>query len=414
MDMNARRVVVTGMGVVSAAGNDLSSFWDQLSAARSGIRTVSHSDDNWGATPQRPERLLAGKVELAPLDGLPEMLAEPYLDDFSRFALHAAGQALAQAGIAAGTPHARGIGVILGTAIGGDEAYNQAAYRAYVKRRPPAPQTILRAMYNAAASSVTMAYGLHGPSMAISSACASASHAIGQACLMIRSGLAERMLAGGSEQLPSYVHYGAWRQMRVLSPDGCRPFCASRNGIVLGEGAGLLLLESLQAARARGAAILGEICGFGLNAAASDWLRPDAASMADCMRLALDQAGWHAGQVGFINAHGTGTVLNDHAEALAIRQVFGDHAAHVPVSSSKGMHGHALGASGALECIAALLSLAHGQALPNGAQHQPDPECALDIVSGACRPLAARRALSNSFAFGGLHAVLALALQPTD
>ena len=164
----------------------------------------------------------------------------------------------------------------------------------------------------------------------------------------------------------------------------------------------------------RGAAILGEICGFGMNAAASDWLRPDPASMAECMELALRQAGWHAGQVGFINAHGTGTVLNDQAEALAIRQVFGHHAARLPVSSGKGMHGHALGASGALECIAALLSLAHGQALPNGARHQPDPGCALDIVSGACRPLAARRALSNSFAFGGLHAVLALGLPPTD
>lgn len=404
-----QRVVVTGMGVVSAAGNDLATFWQNISTANSGIAAVQRSGEEWCVEPGGTETFLAAQVDLAPQTGLPDLVAPNLLDNFSRFALHAARQALTQAGIALCTPYAREIGVILGTAAGGDESHNHAAFRAYVKRRAPPPQAIIRAMNNAAASAVTMAYGLQGPTLSVVSACASGTHAIGQAYQLIRCGMADCMLAGGSEQLPALGQYRAWQQLRVLSKDGCRPFCATRNGMILGEGAGVLLLESLSAAQARGAPILGEIAGFGMNAAASDWLRPDVDSMARCIGQALRQSDWPLAEVGFINAHGTGTPLNDSAEAQAILQVFGTHAPRIPVSSSKAVHGHALGASGALECIATLLSLAQGRIIPNGKEHQYAPDCVLDIVHGSPREHDSQYALSHSFAFGGLHAVLALA-----
>lgn len=403
-----QRVVVTGMGVVSAIGNTLDDFWRNLIEGQSGIHLVSRSGEEWLASVEQPAQFLAAQVDLPIQNDLPDLLAPHYLDDFSRFALHAAQQALQQAGIVAHSAYAQQIGVLLGTAAGGDASHNHASFRAYVKQRPPPPQVILRAMCNAATSSVTMAYGLHGPSLSIASACASGTHAIGQAYQMIAYGMHDAILAGGSEQLPALGQYNAWKQLRVLSNDGCRPFCASRNGMLLGEGAGVLMLESLPAAQARGAPILGEICGFAMNAGGRDWLRPDVAGMANCIQLALQQAGCDAEELAFINAHGTGTVLNDAAEAQALQQVFGKQIAQIPVSSSKGAHGHALGASGALECIAALLSLAQGQIVPNGKQHQAAADCALDIVYGAARPHAGQFALSNSFAFGGLHAVLAL------
>ena len=301
--------------------------------------------------------------------------------------------------------------MILGTAVGGDDARNHATYRVYVKHRQPAPQTILRAMANGAVSSVSMTYGFQGPSYAVSSACASGTQAIGQAFQLIRSGCADIMIAGGSEQLPSYSLYRSWRQMRVLSPTGCRPFCASRNGMVLGEGAGILVLESLQSAQQRGADILGEITGFCMNAAASDWTRPDSASMAACIAGALHQAAWQPGQIGLINAHGTGTLLNDSAESTAIQQVFGHHSRHLLVSSGKAMHGHALGATGAIECIATLLSLSEGRMPPNnvaGSPQMPDPQCDMKLVLGQAREHDQSHALSHSFAFGGLNSVIAL------
>ncbi|PLY42117.1 beta-ACP synthase [Janthinobacterium sp. ROICE36] len=404
-----RRVVVTGMGVISAAGNTLADFWDHLCAGRSGIAEVQRGGEQWGGGEAVAH--LAAQVRLPGHYRLPPHISPESLDDFSVFALHAAEQALQQAGMAQLLARRQSIGVVLGSAVGGDEARNLATYRVYIKQRPPAPQTIIRAMANSAVGAVSLAYGLQGPSHAVSSACASGTHAIGQAYHLIASGLADVMLAGGSEQLPSYSLYRSWRQMRVLSPDGCRPFCADRNGMVLGEGAAVLVLESLASAQARGAPILGEICGFAMNASATDWTIPDSQTMARCMTQALGSAGWDAAQVGFINAHGTGTLLNDAAEAQAIHSVFGAHARDLPVSSSKAMHGHALGASGALECVAALLALREGKIPPNGDSHQADPGCPLNIIHGAPRAHGGAYALSNSFAFGGLNGVLALGRQ---
>lgn len=401
-----QRVVVTGMGVVSALGDDVNTFWQRLCAGHGGITAFERGDEQWAG--REHAGMLAARVPPLPPLALPPHLSPESLDDFARFALHAAAQAMLQAGLTSQQARAAGMGVVLGTAVGGDEARNLATYRVYVKQRPPAPQTIIRAMANSAVSAVSLAHGLHGPSHAVSSACASGTHAIGQACHFIASGLADIMLAGGSEQLPSYSLYRSWRQMRVLSPDGCRPFDVGRNGMLLGEGAGVLVLESLDSARARGATILGEICGVAMNASATDWTVPDHASMADCIAQAIDNAGWQRGQVGFINAHGTGTVLNDAAEAQAIHQVFGASAAQLPVASSKGSHGHALGASGALECIATLLSLRHGWIAPNGPTHTPDPACRLNIVHGQAQAHHSACALSHSFAFGGLNGVLAL------
>ncbi|WP_425251488.1 beta-ketoacyl-[acyl-carrier-protein] synthase family protein [Janthinobacterium sp. NFX145] len=403
-----RRVVVTGMGVVSAAGNDLASYWDSLRSGRSGVAALSREGEQWCATAQEPVRLIGAQVSLPAARAVAANISPESIDDFARFALHAAEQAMRQAGFDYLMENREEVGVVLGTAMGGEDARNLAGFRVYVKRRPPAPQTLIRAMANAGASTVSMAFGLQGPSHSVVSACASATHAIGQAYQMIRAGLADVMLAGGSEQLPSYSLYSAWRQMRVLSPDACRPFGADRNGMVLGEGAGVLVLETLASARARGATILGEICGFAMNASAADWTRPDSASMARCIARAVKSAGLDVEQVGFVIAHGTGTLLNDAAESEAIHAVFGRHGASVPVSGGKAIHGHALGATGALECISALLALEHGVVPPIGAPHIPDPASRLNIVHGTAIGHGKRHALCNSFAFGGLNGVLAV------
>lgn len=402
---DARRVVVTGMGVVSALGNSVDEFWRALCAGGSGVKLVERSGELW----PEPACFPAAQVDPHRHFAVPSHLSPEFLDDFSLFALDAAGQALAQAGLESFTTRRQAIGVLLGSAVGGDGARNLATWRVYVKRRPPAPNTIIRAMANGAVSAVSLAYGLQGPSAAISSACASGTHAIGQAAALIRAGAADIMLAGGSEQLPSYSLYRSWRQMHVLAREQCRPFQAGRDGMVLGEGAAVLVLESLASARERGAGILGEIGGYAMNASATDWTVPDSATMAACMQIAIRSAGWEPDRIGFINAHGTGTLQNDAAEAAAIYSVFGSRAREIAVSSTKAAHGHALGAAGALECVAALMSLRHRLVPPNGPRHDADADCALDIVHGAARPFEGDRALSHSFAFGGLNGVLGLA-----
>ncbi|NEO04185.1 MULTISPECIES: beta-ketoacyl-[acyl-carrier-protein] synthase family protein [unclassified Moorena] len=401
---SSRRVVITGMGLVSPLGNTLDSYWQRLCAGESSIQIQVRNSKQW---PSHQSWLAAAVSSNLP-DDLPGKISPHLLDDFARYAVLAAEQALQQAGKDVILERRQQVGVILGTAVGGDESRNEATYRAYIKQRPPSPQTIIRAMANGAVSAVSLAYGLQGIHYAVSSACASGTHAIGQAYQSIRNGCAELILAGGSEQLPSYSLYRSWQQMGVLSPDGCRPFCASRNGIILGEGAGVLVLESLASARARNATIHGEIVGFAHNASAKDWIQPDADTMAHCIRTAIQAAKWKQEEVIYINAHGTGTKLNDIAETAAIHQVFGSHASTVKVSSSKAHHGHTLGAAGALECIATVLALQHRTAPPNTITHVPDPDCKLNLITGAATPLDGDYALSHSFAFGGLNGVLAL------
>jgi nodulation protein E len=253
-----------------------------------------------------------------------------------------------------------------------------------------------------------MEFGLTGPGFTFSTACSSAGHAIGHAFWMVRGGAADLAIAGGSEAPFSFGLLKAWEAMRVVSPDTCRPFSRDRRGMILGEGAAMFILEPLEAARARGARIHAEIVGFGMSSDAAHITQPSAEGAMRAMRAALQDAGMAPEQVGYINAHGTGTVANDAAETAAIRAVFGAHADRLAVSSTKSMHGHALGAAAALECLAAVLALRDGVLPPTANFNEPDPACDLDVIPNHARAAQVECALSNSFAFGGLNAVLAL------
>jgi len=265
-----------------------------------------------------------------------------------------------------------------------------------------------RLMGNAAASHISMRHGLTGPAFAVSSACASSNHALGLAFRMVRDGQAPAMLAGGAEAMLCFGGVKAWESLRVMSPDGCRPFDARRNGMVMGEGAAIFVLEDAERAAARGARPLAEIAGFGMTADAGDIVVPSAEGAAAAMRQALAEAAMDPAEVGYVNAHGTGTQVNDRTEVAAIRMAFGPAAKRLLVSSTKAMHGHAIGATGAIELLAAILALKDGIVPPTLGLDQPDPACDLDHVPNEARRVRVDAALSNAFAFGGLNAVLAL------
>jgi nodulation protein E len=268
-------------------------------------------------------------------------------------------------------------------------------------------------MANAPASHISMHFGLRGPTFAVASACSSANHALALAFQFIRSGTADVMLAGGCEAPLSFGHLKAWEALRVVAPDTCRPFSADRRGMVLGEGAAVLVLESLEHAQARHAVILGEVAGAGMSADAGHITQPSVAGAAEAMRRALRDAGLTPNAVDYINAHGTGTKANDVTEARAIHEVFGPRTASLPVSSTKSLHGHTLGAAGAIEAVATLVALGDNFLPPTAGFTSPDPECPLDVVPNEAREAQPRVALSNSFAFGGLNAVLVFRRWPS-
>jgi nodulation protein E len=263
-------------------------------------------------------------------------------------------------------------------------------------------------MSNAGASHISIEFGITGPAFTISTACSSAGHAIGQAYRMVRDGDTDLVITGGSEAPFSRGILKAWEAMRVVSPDTCRPFSKDRRGMILGEGAAMFVLEPLDVARARGAQVYAEVAGFGMSSDACHITQPSKEGAARAMRAALGSAGIAPEQVGYINAHGTATPANDPTETAAIRQVFGAHANGLPVSSTKSMHGHTLGAAGAIECLATVVALRTGVLPPTANYSEPDPECDLDVIPNAARPHQVEYAISNSFAFGGLNAVLVL------
>jgi nodulation protein E len=263
-------------------------------------------------------------------------------------------------------------------------------------------------MISAAASHVTMEFGITGPSFAVSSACSSANHAIGEAFWMVKSGRARAALGGGSEACITFGVLKAWEALRVLAPDTCRPFSGGRRGMVLGEGAGVAVLERLDDAKARGAPIICELAGFGMTADAGDIVMPSDVGAAGAMAKALADGGIAPTDIGYINAHGTGTLANDATETRAIKRIFGDHAAKLMVSSTKSMHGHVLGGAGAIELVATAMALSDGVIPPTANYQRTDPACDLDYVPNEARQARVKAALSNSFAFGGLNAVLAL------
>lgn len=395
------QVAVTGLGCISALGPDVAAFWSGLSAGRSGIKPLEF--------PGSEELHVKIGGQIKDFDASAHFSAAklPFLDPFAQFALIAAREAVKDAGLSAAEVAGPRTAVILGTGIGGISTLNEAFYQRYAqgKRRIDAA-TIPKAMPNAAPSHVSMEFGVNGPAFAVCSACSSANHAMGLALTMVRTGVVDRAITGGSEANLNFANVNAWEALKVLTPDACRPFSRGRNGMSLGDGAGIVILERMDAARARGARIHAEMAGFGASSDAGDLLRPDANGAALAMRGALADGGLAPEDIDYVNAHGTGTLLNDPVETAAIRLVFGAHADRLAVSSTKSLHGHALGAAGALEMVATVLALQHQVAPPTANWLERDPKCDLDYVPNEARAMPIRAAMSNSFAFGGLNAVL--------
>lgn len=393
-----RRVVVTGAGTVNALAMDVPGTLDAFRAGRCGIGPLGFRD---------AERLtirIGGEIRGWQAGKHVAAGDLPLQDLVTQYALVAGAEAVAMAELPSDLGP-RG-GVILGTAAGGIQTWEEN-YRAVFAegRNRVSPLVVPRLMHNAPASHLSIRHGLTGPVLAVSSACASANHAMGLALQQIRAGVADVMLTGGAEAMLCFGGVKAWEGLRVLSPDACRPFSLGRRGMVIGDGAGVLVFEAEEHARARGAQVLAEVAGFGMTADAGDIVAPSGDGAARAMRAALQDAGMAAGDVGYINAHGTGTLVNDRAETAAIRGVFGG--TPPPVSSTKSMHGHAIGATGALEAVACLMALREGVLPPTIGFEAPDPECDLDVVANVARAARVEAVLSNAFAFGGLNAVLA-------
>ena len=402
-----RRVAVTGLGVVSPLGNDPASFFDSLVAGRSGVRRLEgRSFERLGVRVGAPASFDAAAFFPAARVRM--------LDRVSQFALYAAAQALAASGGALDGCDRRRAGVFLGTGMGGSETTDDGYHILYAEHSDRVkPYSVLMAMNNAAASWIALDHRLEGPNLTYSTACSSSAVAIGEAARRIAHGETDVMLAGGAEAPLTFGTLKAWEALRTLAPEdadagaSCRPFSKDRAGLVLGEGAAVVVLEDWERARARGAPVLAEFTGYGLFTDAGHITRPSVEGQAEAMRRALAHAGCGAADVGYINAHGTGTLANDGVETAAIKEVFGERARAIPVSSTKSMHAHLLGAAGAVEFVATVLALSRRTLPPTMHLRVADPECDLDYVPGVARTGGeAPVALSNSFAFGGTNAVL--------
>ena len=404
MKIFERRVAVTGLGAIAALGHDAASLWRALLAGECGIRPIVNIPI---------DRLTARTAaEVAGFDPNAHFDARrlPMLDRTSQFALVAAHEAMRQAapaGVGALGLDANKAGVVFGAGLGVNTIdtsyhtlYGEGSNRLH-------PFTVPRIMPNAPASHISIDFGLRGPSFATASACASSTHAIGLAFHMIRAGLLQLAVTGGSDASLTVGHVRAWDALRVLSPDACRPFSKDRAGLVLGEGAAVLVLEEWEHAKKRGAMMHAEIVGFGMSADAADITAPDEAGAAQAISAALADAGLQPADVQYVNAHGTGTRLNDRSETAALKRVFGEHAKRLTVSSTKSMLGHCLNAGGALEALATVLAVRDDVAPPTIGYRVFDPECDLDYVPNTSRHASIDAALSNSFAFGGFNAVLA-------
>ncbi len=394
-----RRVVVTGLGAISALGVGVDRLWSGVQAGVCGIRAIE------GIPLDRLTVRLAGQVPAFEGSEHFDVRKLAFLDRTAQFALVAAREAMATA--APDLPEPRRGGVIFGASIGHETT--DAAYKTFYADNSNRlhPFTVPRIMPSSPASHLSMEFGLRGSCYSTASACASSAHAIGLAAQAVATGQLDLAVTGGSDAPLCVGVFKCWEALRVLSTGVCRPFSRDRTGLTLGEGAGVLVLEPLERAQARGATIYGEIIGFGMSADAADITSPAVQGAADAMLSALDSAGIAPSAVDYINAHGTGTRLNDRTEVAAIRAVFGSHADRLAASSTKSMLGHALCAGGALELIVSLLALRHGVLPPTVNHREADPDCAIDCVPNQSRRASIEVALCNSFAFGGLNAVIA-------
>ena len=398
-----KRVVITGAGTINALGHNVPQTLEAMREGRCGIGLLDFRDvDRLGIK-------IGGQVRDFNADSEFNRQQMSLYDRFTQFTLLAAKEAIGQSGLAFTGDLAATSGVVLGTAGGGVSTWDDN-YRAVYEegKNRVHPFVVPKLMNNAAASHVSMEFNLKGPSFTVSTACASSNHAMAQAFAMVRSGMSTAMITGGSESMLCFGGVKAWEGLRVMSKDACRPFSANRNGMVQGEGAAIFVFEEYEHARARGADILAEVSGFAMTSDAADIVMPSKHGAGRAIAGALKDARINPEEVGYINAHGTGTAANDKTECAAVADVFGRYADDLMISSTKSMHGHLIGGTGAVELLAVIMALRDGVIAPTIGYEEPDPECALDVVPNTARDAEVDVALSNAFAFGGLNAVMAL------
>jgi nodulation protein E len=401
----ARRVVVTGMGVITPIGLNVPDFWASMQAGKSGVSELG------GFPLEDLKILIAAQIkDFDPKARLKHFVRDKlvlHADRYSWFAAAAADEAMQQSGLEIPVANPYRAACIIGSGAGGLVTYEQSYRALFLEgKRATHPLTLLRIIGSSASAHVGIEFGIKGPTFATCSACSTATHAIGIARDYIKNGLVDVAVAGASESVINYGTMKAWQALHVLSPEGCFPFAKKRNGTVLGEGAGILVMESYEHAKARGAKILAEIVGYGMSSDAKDMVNPDIEGPKEAMRLALNDAQLSPADIQYLNAHGTATTINDANETRAIKAVFGNHAKNLAISSTKSMHGHPLGAGGGIEAAACIKALNENWVPPTIGLDEPDPECDLDYVPNVGRPLDVSYAMSNSFAFGGLNAVL--------
>ena len=397
------RVVITGLGVISAAGHNAADFWVKISNGRSSIGEITTI----------PTHTLTVKIGAEVAGFVPQEYFEKrqlgMLDRFSQFGLIAAREAISDSGISFEGEAGERAAAVIGSGVGGQTTLDDSYWTIYAEKKSRVhPFTVPRLMINAATSHITMEHGIKGPAYSIASACSSANHAMGQAFLMVRSGMVDAAVTGGAEATITVGTMKGWEALRVMANDTCRPFSKGRTGMVLGEGSAVFVFETLEKAKARGAQIYAEVVGHGLSSDAMDITLPDAGGAARAIAGALKDGGLNPEDITYVNAHGTGTAANDVTETRALKQVFGDHAGLLAVSSTKSLVGHALGGAGALEMAAVVLGMRDNIIPPTANYVEPDPHCDLDYVPNDPREMQIDAAISNSFAFGGLNAVMAL------
>ena len=404
----SRRVVVTGYGMVTPIGLDSKETWASMKQGKCGVSRIENFelDDLYIH--------IAGEIKgFDPATHVKSKKIQ-YGERYSWFAGRAADEAWEMSGLPTPYNNPYRSCCIIGSGAGGYSTVEQAYRDLFIKnKRATHPLTLLRIIGSSAAAHVGIEFGIKGPTFATCSACSTATHAIGVAYDYIRNGLVDVGVAGASEAVLTYGSMRTWQAMRVLSPDGCFPFSKRRNGTVLAEGSGILVLEDYEHAKRRGANILAELMGYGMSSDSKDMVNPDIDGPRTAMQFALDDAGIDASEIDYLNAHGTATTLNDVNETNAIKDVFGDYAQKLAISSTKSMHGHLLGAGGGVEAGVCIKAIQEGWVPPTIGYGEPDPKCDLDYVPNEGRDMKVRYAMSNSFAFGGLNAVLVFGPAPT-
>ena len=406
-----RRVVVTGMGVVTPIGLNVDTFWQGLREARVGVSELG------GFPLEDLKILIAAQIkDFDPKEQLRHFKRDKIImhaDRYSWFAAAAADQAVKQSGLEVPFVDPYRTACIIGSGAGGLVTYEKAYRDLFIEnKRATHPLTLLRIIGSSASAHVGIEFGVKGPTFATCSACSTATHAIGTARDYIEHGLVDVAIAGASESVINYGTMKAWQALHVLSPEGCFPFAKKRNGTVLGEGAGILVLEEYEHAKARDATILAELCGYGMTSDAKDMVNPDIEGPSVAMQLALENAEISPSDIDYLNAHGTATAINDKNETNAIKAVYGEHANKLAISSTKSMHGHPLGAGGGIEAVACIKAINEGWVPPTAGLDEADPDCDLDYVPNVGRDMKVDYAMSNSFAFGGLNAVLVFGKPP--